>query len=82
VTDAAGTGTVLIVHDAPYGSERPYNALRLALAMAKQPDAEPVTVHLLGDAVAAAVAGQRTPEGFYNLERMLRGLLRTGAVFT
>lgn len=73
--------TVLILHDAPYGSERPYNALRLALAMAKQPDAAPVAIYLLGDAVGAAVAGQRTPDGFYNLERMLHGVLRGGTVF-
>jgi uncharacterized protein involved in oxidation of intracellular sulfur len=81
VETAATAQAVLILHDAPYGSERLYNALRLALAMAKQPDAEPVAVYLLGDAVGAAVAGQRTPEGFYNLERMLRGVLRSGAVF-
>ena len=74
--------TVLVVHDAPYGSERPYNAFRLALALAKQSGAGPVAVHLLGDAVAAALAGQRTPDGYYNIERMLRGVLRTGAVFT
>jgi sulfur relay (sulfurtransferase) complex TusBCD TusD component (DsrE family) len=43
MTDAAAD-TVLVVHDAPYGSERPYNALRLALALAKQPDAGPIAV--------------------------------------
>jgi len=78
---AAAAPTVLVLHDAPYGSERPYNALRLALAMAKQADAGPIAVYLLGDAVGAAVAGQRTPDGFYNLERMLHGVLRAGTVF-
>jgi len=72
---------VLVLHDAPYGSERPYNALRLALAIAKQADAGPIAIYLLGDAVGAAVAGQHTPDGFYNLERMLRGVLRAGSVF-
>jgi len=32
----------------------------------------------MGDAVASAVAGQTTPNGYYNLERMLRGLGRKG----
>ncbi len=29
---------------------------------------------LMADAVACEKAGQKTPEGYYNLERMLRGL--------
>jgi len=72
---------VLVVNDGPYGNERPYNALSLALALAKRPDVH-IRVFLLGDAVGAAVAGQQTPDGFYNLERMLHGVLRGGEVFT
>jgi hypothetical protein len=79
--EEATAQTVLVLHDAPYGSERPYNALRLALSLAKQVDAGPIAVYLLGDAVGAAVAGQRTPDGVYNLERMLHGVLRAGTVF-
>jgi sulfur relay (sulfurtransferase) complex TusBCD TusD component (DsrE family) len=79
--EEATAQTVLVLNDAPYGSERSYNALRLALAMAKQADAGPIAIYLLGDAVGAAVAGQRTPDGYYNLERMLRGVLRAGSVF-
>jgi uncharacterized protein involved in oxidation of intracellular sulfur len=81
VVEVATAQTVLVLHDAPYGSERPYNALRLALAMGKQAEAGPIAIYLLGDAVGAAVAGQRTPDGFYNLERMLRGVLRADSVF-
>lgn len=63
---------LLILNDPPYGSERCYNALRLAHALRKNdPDAE-VTIFLMADAVAAARKGQKTPEGYYNIERMLK----------
>jgi uncharacterized protein involved in oxidation of intracellular sulfur len=66
---------LMILNDGPYGGERTYNGLRLALNTAsKVPDAS-VTAFLMGDAVAAARAGQRTPNGYYNLERMLKALL-------
>jgi uncharacterized protein involved in oxidation of intracellular sulfur len=64
---------LLILNDPPYGTERPYNALRLALSLRKHEGAA-LKIFLLGDAVSCARTGQKTPEGFYNLERMLRGL--------
>jgi uncharacterized protein involved in oxidation of intracellular sulfur len=67
--------SLLIVNDPPYGTERVYNAVRLAHALArKDPQAE-VTLFLMADAVLAAKAAQRTPEGFYNIERMLKRVL-------
>jgi uncharacterized protein involved in oxidation of intracellular sulfur len=62
-----------ILNDAPYGSERSYNGLRLALSLAKRSDVEQ-RIFLMADAVSCARAGQRTPDGYYNLERMLRRL--------
>jgi uncharacterized protein involved in oxidation of intracellular sulfur len=70
---------LVIVNDQPYGSERPYNALRLAGALSKREGVE-VRVFLLGDAVACAVAGQQLPEGHYHLDRMLKPLMRRGQV--
>ncbi len=71
---------LLVVNDAPYGSERTYNALRLAGALlASEPEVE-LTLFLLGDAVACAKAGQSTPQGYYNVERMLVPVLRRGRV--
>jgi uncharacterized protein involved in oxidation of intracellular sulfur len=64
--------SLLILNDPPYGSERGYNALRLAHALAKHAEQGEVTVFLMADAVTAARKGQKTPEGYYNLERMLR----------
>ena len=65
---------LVIVNDQPYGSERPYNALRLANALSKREQVE-VRLFLMGDAIACAVAGQQLPEGYYHLDRMLKGLL-------
>lgn len=69
---------VIVLNDPPYGTERSYNALRLAYALAKR-DGNDVRVFLMADAVGCALAGQRTPDGFYNLERMLEALARRGA---
>lgn len=64
---------LLILNDPPYGTERTYNGLRLGLALAKVPDAR-LTVFLMADAVGAAKRGQTTPNGYYNIERMVKRL--------
>jgi uncharacterized protein involved in oxidation of intracellular sulfur len=71
--------TLLILNDPPYGTERTYNGLRLALAILKSKPDTQVTVFLMADAVSAARGGQKTPEGYYNIERMLRRLQAGGA---
>jgi uncharacterized protein involved in oxidation of intracellular sulfur len=65
---------LVIINDPPYGTERAYNGMRLAISCAKQ-DGVQVRVFLMADAVACAKAGQRTPKGYYNLEMMIRALL-------
>lgn len=62
---------LLILNDPPYGTERSYNGLRLAGALAKRPDLE-VRVFLMGDAASCARQGQKVPQGYYNLGRMLQ----------
>ena len=64
---------LVILNDPPYGTERSYNGLRLALSLAKAPEVE-LRVFLMADAVRCAQHGQKTPEGYYNIERMLTGL--------
>ncbi|MDT8304760.1 MAG: DsrE family protein [Anaerolineae bacterium] len=76
------TRTVLfIINDGPYGNERAYNALRLALNVVKRPGVS-VRVFMTGDGVHCARQGQKTPEGYYNVERMVRSLARRGEVAT
>lgn len=63
--------TLFILNDAPYGSERSYNGLRLAKALSRL-EGESVRVFLMGDAVACARVGQKVPEGYYNAGDMVR----------
>jgi uncharacterized protein involved in oxidation of intracellular sulfur len=70
--------TLFILNDPPYGTERSYNALRLAGALAKR-QGEDVKLFLLGDAVGCARANQKVPSGYYNAEVMLRNTARHGA---
>jgi len=67
--------TLFILNDPPYGTERSYNALRLAHALLKKNPETDVTVFLMADAVIAAKSGQKTPDGYYNIERMLKRVL-------
>ncbi len=71
------TRTLFILNDAPYGNERIYNALRLAGALVAKED-QHVRMFLLADAVTCAKAGQKVPEGYYNVQLMLRKLLHKG----
>lgn len=66
---------LFVLNDPPYGSERCYNALRLAHALLKNDPAAEVTVFLMADAVVAARKGQKTPDGYYNMERMLKRMV-------
>jgi uncharacterized protein involved in oxidation of intracellular sulfur len=68
---------LVIVNDAPYGNERSYNGLRLALALTSVDDTA-VRVFLMADAVACAKTGQTTPDGYYNIGRMLKSLVARG----
>jgi len=70
---------LIIINDPPYGTEKLYNGLRLAHALIKQGDE--VTVFLMADAVISAKTGQKTPDGYYNAERMLLRVISKGRVF-
>ncbi len=63
---------LFILNDPPYGTERCFNALRLAQALLKIEPKPEVTVFLMADAVICAKAGQTTPNGYYNLESMIK----------
>lgn len=68
---------LFILNGAPYGEERTYNGLRLAGALAQDPEHE-VRVFLMGDAASAAKHNQKVPQGFYNLEIMTHRITRPG----
>lgn len=69
----------LVIANGPaYGSELSWNALRLAGSLARR-DTNDVKIFLLGDAVSCAVAGQKVPDGYYHLDRMIEAAARHGA---
>ena len=72
------TKTLFILNDPPYGTERSYNALRLAGALSKR-EGQELKIFLMGDAASCAKANQKVPGGYYNLELMLKAPLRHGA---
>lgn len=72
------TKTLFILNDGPYGTERSYNAIRVAGALAKKED-QHIKIFLIGDAAACAKSGQNVPQGYYNLELMIKNVLRRDA---
>ena len=69
----------IILNEAPYGSERSYNGLRTAMALLKREDTQ-VNVFLMADATTCALQGQITPDGYYNIERMITFIARKGKI--
>jgi len=70
---------LFILNDAPYGSEKTYNALRLAMALQRDYADHEIRIFLMADSVGSVLKGQNTPQGYYNLERMLKSLISKGA---
>lgn len=70
---------LILINDAPYGTEKAYNGLRLANQLNKAHEDVEVRIFLMADAASCAVAGQNTPNGFYNIERMLKYSISKGA---
>ena len=68
---------LVILNDPPYGTERSWNALRLAGSLARREGVE-VRVFLFGDAVGCALANQKVPDGYYHLDRMVAAVIRHG----
>lgn len=66
----------IVLQDAPYGSEKAYNALRYVSALLAQQMA--VNIFLLGDGVGVANRNQKTPTGYYNTANMLSELIAKG----
>jgi uncharacterized protein involved in oxidation of intracellular sulfur len=68
---------LMIINGAAYGADVTYNAARLASALAKR-DEVTVRVFLMGDGVTVAMKNQKTPDGYYRLDRMISIVPRNG----
>ncbi|RPI17478.1 MAG: hypothetical protein EHM58_09175 [Ignavibacteriae bacterium] len=66
---------LIIIHDAPYGNEKAYNALRQAMMVQKEHSEISLRIFLMADSVTCAIKDQITPNGYYNIERMLKSIL-------
>lgn len=69
---------LFILNDPPYGTERTYNGLRLAINLLVKNEGTKLVVFLLGDAASASKSGQKTPNGYYNVEKMLTSVMNKG----
>lgn len=69
---------LVLINDAPYGTEKAYNALRLAMALQKDHPDVALNIFLMADAVNCGVPNQNTPQGYYNVERMIKSVLAKG----
>ncbi len=69
---------LFIINDAPYGSEKAYNALRMAMTLQKEHADVQIRIFLMADAVTCGLPGQATPQGYYNIERMLKSVIAKG----
>lgn len=65
---------LFVLNDAPYASERAYNALRLATTLTSDPD-RTVRLFFMGDGVWCAKANHTVPEGQHDIEWMLKKFL-------
>ena len=70
---------LIIINDSPYGTEKAYNALRMAMTLQKEhAGSVDIKIFLLADAVFCGLPGQTTPNGYYNIERMLKSVIQNG----
>lgn len=69
---------LVIINDAPYGTEKAYNGLRLAMSLQRERPDDGVRVFLMADAVGCGLPDQETPDGYYNIERMVKAVIAKG----
>ncbi len=69
---------LFIFNDSPYGTQRTYNGLRLAVSLAKSA-ADKLLVFLLGDGVLTGLGQPAPMNAFYNSPELLKQLLQRGA---
>ena len=69
---------LIIINDAPYGTEKAYNGLRLAMSLQRERPEDEVRVFLMADAVGCGLPGQKLPDGYYSIERMIKGVVVKG----
>jgi uncharacterized protein involved in oxidation of intracellular sulfur len=68
------------MNDAPYGTEKAYNAMRLAMTLQSVDDDIELRIFLLADSVSCALPNQTTPQGYFNIETMFKAVIKKGGL--
>ncbi|HEY1205604.1 MAG TPA: DsrE family protein [Bryobacteraceae bacterium] len=68
---------LFVINDAPYASERAYNAIRFATSLTSNPD-RTAKLFFVGEGVWCAVTNHKVPGGQHDIESMLREFLAAG----
>ena len=71
---------LIIINDAPYGTEKAYNALRLTMNIQKESSETQIAFFLMADGIGCSIPNQITPHGYYNIERMLKSVVSKGGI--
>lgn len=69
---------LLVINDAPYGNEKAFNAFRLAMTLQKDHPNIEVKIFFMADGIFCAIPNTNTPTGYYNIERMLKSIVKNG----
>ncbi len=69
----------IVLNDPPYGTERSFNGIRLAMQLVKDNSVQ-LNLFLMADAVFCAMKNQDTPQGYYNLGRMMKRITSSGLI--
>ncbi len=69
---------LIIINEGPYGTEKAYNAFRMAMMLQKEHSDVEVRIFLMADGVTCAIPNQNTLQGYYNIERMLKSVISKG----
>ena len=69
---------LFLINDTPYGTEKFYNACRLAMTLQKKHSGVEILVFLMAHSVTGALVNQNTPQGYYNVERILKSIINKG----
>lgn len=69
---------LIIINDGPYGTEKAYNALRLAMSLQREYADVQVRVFLMADSVHCALPGQVTPRWILQHRKDAQGSVGEG----
>lgn len=71
---------LIMINDAPYGTEKDYDAFRSAIVIQRDHAEVQANVFLMADAVGCAIPNQNTVQDYYNVVRMVKSTMQNAAI--